>query len=127
MGPAVAPLLGADGVTAIVDWLAVARDVMRVERVAKPLVMVLLIGAAAALSPQDDTERAAFVIALILGLVGDVLLLEPDDEKRFLGGLGAFLFGHAAYLAGLAQAQVDGPGAVVGVAVVLVLLATVGR
>ena len=48
-------------------------------------------------------------------------------EKRFLGGLGAFLFGHGAYLAGLAAVQVDGPGAVVGVAVVLVMLSTIGR
>ncbi|HVU73293.1 MAG TPA: lysoplasmalogenase family protein [Mycobacteriales bacterium] len=127
MNGTTAVLLAAAAVTGAVDWVAVARDLTKVERIAKPLVMVLLIGAAAALNPQDSTERAAFVIALVLGLVGDVLLLEPDDEKRFLGGLGAFLFGHGAYLAGLAQVQVDGPGAVVGVAVVLVVLATVGR
>ena len=127
MNTATAVLLGAAGVTAVVDWIAVARDRMSVERIAKPLVMVLLVGAAAALNPADDTERAAFVIALVLGLVGDLLLLEPDDEKRFLAGLGAFLFGHGAYVAGLVPVQVDGPGEVVGIAVVLVLLTTVGR
>ena len=127
MNTATAALLGAAGVTAIVDWIAVARDRMPVERIAKPLVMVLLVGAAAALNPADDTERAAFVIALVLGLVGDLLLLEPDDEKRFLAGLGAFLFGHGAYVAGLVPVQVDGPGEVVGIAVVLVVLTTVGR
>ena len=127
MNTATAVLLGGAGATAVVDWIAVARNRMSVERIAKPLVMVLLVGAAAALNPADDTERAAFVIALVLGLVGDLLLLEPDDEKRFLAGLGAFLFGHGAYVAGLVPVQVDGPGEVVGIAVVLVLLTTVGR
>jgi uncharacterized membrane protein YhhN len=122
-----AALLVVAAVVAAVDWIAVARDVMAVERIAKPLVMVALVAAAAAVDPVSSTERAAFVIALLLGLVGDVLLLEPDDQNRFLAGLGAFLFGHGAYLVGLLDVQVDGPGEVIGIAVVLVLLGTLGR
>ena len=66
------------------------------------------------------------LLALVLGLVGDVLLLE-DTPERFLGGLVAFLLGHLAYVAAFVTAGLDRPAlGWLGVLVVLVAL-VVGR
>ncbi len=66
--------------------------------VAKPLATVaclmIALGAAPARSPR---YQRGVVLALALGLVGDVLLMLPD-ESLFPFGLGAFLVGHFAYL-----------------------------
>ena len=99
-------LLAVTAVVAVIDWSAVARTWQRVEYVAKPLTMVGLIGVALAIDPKDADMRAAFVIALVCSLVGDVFLMLPSD--RFVAGLAAFLAAHLAYTAGF----VVGPGSV---------------
>jgi uncharacterized membrane protein YhhN len=100
-------LLVLAGAAAVVDWLAVARRPTRVEHVAKPLVMVLLIALALVLEPADAGQRGWFVAALVLSLAGDVFLLPRPD--LFLPGLAAFLLAHLAYVVGFAQvAEVDG-------------------
>jgi uncharacterized membrane protein YhhN len=83
---------------ACADWLAVARDNKRLEYVFKPATMLVLVGAALVLRPVSDAQRSWFVAALLLGLVGDVFLMLPRD--LFLAGLGAFLLGHLAFIAG---------------------------
>jgi uncharacterized membrane protein YhhN len=60
--------------------------------------MLLLIAAAALLHPASQGERALFVVALGLGLVGDVFLMLPDGY--LIPGIAAFLAGHLAYAAG---------------------------
>ena len=104
-------LLAATAVVAVVDWIVVAREWTRVEYVAKPLTMVGLIGVALAIDPEFSDMRAAFVIALLCSLVGDVFLMLPSD--RFVAGLAAFLGAHLAYTAGF----VLGPGSVGGLAI----------
>ena len=95
-------------VVALVDWWAVARDDRRTERWAKPavvgglLVVALLAGAAG--SPAGRWV----LLALALGLVGDVLLL--PDVDRFVGGLLAFLLGHLAWVAACVTVGLDRPG-----------------
>jgi len=91
-------VLGAAAIAAVVDWIAVARRPNRVERVAKPLTLVLLIAFAVALSPDDAGQRAWFVVALMCSLAGDLLLLPSVD--RFVLGLAAFLVAHVAYIIG---------------------------
>ena len=82
---------------ALVDWWAVQRDRRDVERWAKPLTMVLLVGVAAAAGDLDPAARGFLVAGAVLGLVGDVALLN-HDERSFMVGLGSFAAGHLAYV-----------------------------
>ena len=118
-------LLIAAGMVAAIDWWAVATDRRSVEYVGKPLTLVLLIGVAVALHPDDGAVRAWFVAGLVLSLLGDVLLVLPAD--LFIGGLASFLLGHVAYVVGLVQYQHSALWLAVGAGVVLVGVITVGR
>jgi uncharacterized membrane protein YhhN len=109
---------------ALVDWWAVAGDRRRVEYAAKPTVLILLIVAALALDPVDDTVRAWFVLGLAASLVGDVVLMLP--RLPFAGGLGAFLLAHLAYMAGFLVNGLSGGPLLVGLAVAAVGSAVVG-
>ncbi|HKY15973.1 MAG TPA: lysoplasmalogenase [Microthrixaceae bacterium] len=113
-------LIGLTLVLAIADWTAVGLG-SRWEYVFKPATMVPLIAAALALEPVDDTARWWFVAALVASLAGDVLLMLPDD-RLFVFGLGSFLVGHLAYVAGLAAAGVSGGALLVGAVVVAVVM-----
>lgn len=77
----------------------------RLEYVAKPATTALLVAAAVALRPEDPTQRAWFVVALVLSLAGDVFLMLPRDA--FVLGLASFLLGHVAYIVGLAREADD--------------------
>jgi uncharacterized membrane protein YhhN len=118
-------LLGAALAVAVVDWVAVATDRRAVEYVAKPLTMVVLIAAALALDPQHPGARPWFVAALVLSLAGDVFLMLPAN--LFVAGLGAFLVAHVAYVAGMWREGVSYGRLAVGVVVVAVAMATIGR
>jgi uncharacterized membrane protein YhhN len=139
---------------ALADWLAVARraadpasrGARTAEYVAKPLTMLLLIGAALAIAhdhaapgtsaPHRATAYlvAATVAALVLSLVGDVFLMLPEGSpgagRNFILGLAAFLLAHVAYLAGFASLHAHGGYAISFVLTGLVLagamFATVG-
>jgi len=117
--------LAAAGLVALVDWWAVATDRRRVEYVAKPLTLVLLIGAAAAIDPADRTQRAWFLVALCLSLVGDVALMLPRD--RFVAGLSAFLLAHVAYVVGMVVRATSLPALAVGSAAALIAIFVLGR
>jgi uncharacterized membrane protein YhhN len=114
---------------ALVNWVGVARDDRRLVLAAKPTTLVLLLGAALALDPDDPTVRAWFVAGLVLSLAGDVFLMLPEEvpEGRtppkvppFLLGLGAFLLGHVAYVVGMALDHTSWPLTAVGLVVVAV-------
>lgn len=97
-----AAFLVAAGLVALVDWFAVSRRWRGLEYAAKPLVLALLIVAAASV---DLGEVKPWVLAaLVLGLLGDVALLFTDEHRPveadvpFLIGLGSFLLGHVAYV-----------------------------
>ncbi|MGG5257417.1 lysoplasmalogenase family protein [Phycicoccus avicenniae] len=112
-------------VAAAADWWAVATRRPAVERWAKPTVMVGLLGVALALG-DGHPVLPWVLVALALGLVGDVLLLE-DTPTRFLGGLAAFLLGHLAWVVTFVGIGLDRP-ALAGVGAVLVVAAlVVGR
>lgn len=112
----------AAAVPAVVNWVAVDRDLRTTVYVVKPLTMILLIGAALALEPTDEAVRAWFVAALVLSLAGDVFLMLPEERKlpvdAFLLGLGSFLLGHIAYVVGMAVDHRSWAMTAVGVAVV---------
>lgn len=101
-------LLGLAAAFAVADWVAVARGEKRLEYVAKPAALALLVGVALLLEPADPTQRAWWVAALVCSLAGDVFLMLPG---RFVPGLASFLLGHLAYIAGFWLGPVDAVGA----------------
>jgi len=122
-------LLAVAAVAAVVNWVGVWRDDQRLVYGAKPATLALLIGAALALHPDDGTVRAWFVAGLVLSLAGDVFLMLPEDTSTplppFLLGLGSFLLGHVAYIAGLAGDHRSWTATGAGVVLVLGALAVI--
>lgn len=117
-------LFGGTAIFALLDWVAVGKSRLRLEYVAKPATMVMLIAAALTLQPADPTQRAWFVAALVFCLAGDVFLML---EGRFVPGLASFLIGHLAYIAGfwLGPAAGSGPGIMLVAVLPIAALATV--
>ena len=121
------------GAVAVSDWFAVSRRLYRIEYLAKPLTLVLLI--VAACFADLGATKPWVLAALVLGLLGDIALLfseenqpagEAPPDVPFLIGLGSFLFGHIAYLIaftrhGLHPIQLLAGGLVVVGAAVLAL------
>lgn len=114
--------LAAAAAVAFVDWIAVARRARSWEHVAKPTVLVLLIGLALVIDPVRPDAQPWFVAALVASLVGDVLLMLPG---AFVPGLGAFLLAHIAYIVGL-NVDDGGTAFVLLVSAAVVGLATLG-
>ena len=110
---------------ALADWWATWADRRDVRFVTKPATLAVLIGVAVTLEPVDPAIRTWMVVGLVLSLAGDVFLML--DEKWFVAGLGSFLLGHIAYIVGLQLAPRSWGWTAVGVALVLVAIATVGR
>lgn len=79
------------------------RRARRVRLIAKPIASLafIAVGLLAARGAWTDYQ-VWIVIGLVLGAVGDVALL-GTSSRAFLVGLGAFLFGHVAYIVGFAQ------------------------
>ncbi|HET7430581.1 MAG TPA: lysoplasmalogenase [Nocardioides sp.] len=94
---------------AVVDWYAVARADRRTETWAKPATLVALIAAALVLGATDSSAGAWLLVALVLGLAGDVFLL-GDTDTRFRLGLGAFLLGHLAFVVSFTRLGLDPAG-----------------
>jgi uncharacterized membrane protein YhhN len=120
-------LIAATLAVAVVDWWAVARRNKPLEYVFKPLTMVVL--AAAAVAAPDLTGGAAaarwwLVAGLACSLAGDVFLMLED---LFVPGLASFLVGHVAYVVGLSRLGVEWWAVGIGVVVVAVAMAVVGR
>jgi uncharacterized membrane protein YhhN len=109
-------LLALAGVAACVDWWSVAEDRLGVEFVAKPMVIIALIGLALAIDTGDGVARGIIIAALGASLVGDVVLMTPD--ARFEAGLIAFLVAHVLYLIAVLPDFEVGPGLAAAVLVV---------
>ena len=114
----------AAAVAMLTDWWAVRADRIAVEQVAKPAVMVALIGLALTVDADPEAARWLVIAGLFFGLAGDVFLLPSVD--RFLYGLGAFLIGHGFYIAAFATMDLVFIGIVGGFAAASVLLTYLG-
>ncbi|ROQ69949.1 putative membrane protein YhhN [Streptomyces sp. 840.1] len=88
----VRPLLIAFLVACAVDLVGVLTDTGAAHLVAKPLLMPLLAGYAAA-----RRGPRLLIAALLCGWLGDVFLL-ADADAAFLVGMGGFAAGHLCYL-----------------------------
>jgi uncharacterized membrane protein YhhN len=112
-------------VLALGDWWAVWTERHPVRWVTKPGTLAALVGVAATMDVADSQVRAWLVVGLVLSLLGDVFLLM--DERWFVAGLGSFLLAHIAYVVALQLAPTSVPWTLVGLAVVVVSVALVGR
>lgn len=103
---------------AVVDWIAVSRDDLRLERVAKPATMaVLIVATAVAWSGDFDQRFVATMAALVFSLAGDVFLMGERD--RFVPGLIAFFAAHVAYIVAFGGAVLSPYSVFLGTALVL--------
>lgn len=73
----------------------------------KPCASALFVAAGAAGADLSDGMQRLVVAGLVLGALGDLLLI-PHHAGAFLAGLGVFLLGHVAYAVGFAVRGVDG-------------------
>jgi uncharacterized membrane protein YhhN len=111
---------------AAIDWAATHVGAKGVRFVTKPGCMLVLIGAAAALDPADESARAALLVALALSTLGDIFLLRGEQPNLFVAGLGAFLAAHVAYIVAFWLDGVSAAGVVAGLLVGAVLVGSVG-
>jgi uncharacterized membrane protein YhhN len=110
---------------AVVDWVAVGRADQRLERIAKPAVMGILIVTVLLSDPSASTRSLLLAAALVASLMGDLFLLTPE---RFADGLLAFFGAHLAYLAlFLTIAPLHADLGLLGLGLGAVMAATVGR
>lgn len=104
---------------AVLDWFAVARDDLRLERVAKPATMAVLIVATAVTWTADfDRSFVATMVALVLSLAGDVFLMGERD--RFVPGLISFFGAHVAYIVAFGGAVLSPYSVFLGTTLILV-------
>ncbi len=106
-------------VPALVDWVAVARQDRRLERVAKPATLVVLM-IVVALTWQGELGAAfaATMLALCFSLAGDVFLTQ--DRDLLLPGLAAFFAAHVSYIAAFGGAVLSPYSVFIGTTLILV-------
>jgi uncharacterized membrane protein YhhN len=91
-------------ICAIVDWIAVAAQIKKLEYFAKPGTMLLLIVWILQVSGPSGILGSGlfwFVLGLAFSLAGDVFLMLPREQ--FIAGLLSFLLAHVAYIIGINQ------------------------
>lgn len=82
---------------AAVTWIAVAREDRRLERIFKPVTILVLIAATVmAWEGGYETRFVVTLAALVFSLAGDVFLMQ--DRDLLLQGLVSFFFAHVAYI-----------------------------
>ena len=111
-------------VLAFIDWFAVARGDVRLERLAKPAVIAPLIVVVLLSDPEASTRSLLLAVALGASLTGDLLLLPPG---RFLHGLAAFFVAHVAFLAAFALGPLRPEPAAIGAVAAVAVGLIVGR
>ena len=92
-------------ISAILEAVAVLRNIQKLEYLAKPAVMIFLF---VWLYTTTGLQGSAFWfgLAVLFSLAGDVLLM-LSPERRFLPGLAAFLLAHIFYIAGFREAATN--------------------
>lgn len=89
---------------AVADWVAVGKDWKKVEYVAKPATMALLLGWLVFVGGLGSLPLICFSLGVFFSLAGDIFLLVSNarfSERWFIPGLVAFLLAHVAYIIGL--------------------------
>ncbi len=91
-------------VIALLDWVAVAKSWKRLEYIAKPGAMLVLLGLLVFVGGLQPLPVLCFALGILLSLLGDVALMVSYarlSNRFFMLGLSAFLLAHVAYIIGL--------------------------
>jgi uncharacterized membrane protein YhhN len=89
---------------AVLDWVAVAKSWKKIEYVAKPAAMLVLLGLLALVGRFSSLPLICFSLGIFFSLAGDVFLMisyARFSDRWFLPGLAAFLLAHISYIIGL--------------------------
>lgn len=104
--------------TAILDWIAVSKNLRRAEYFLKPAVMILILAWLAAIGGFSGAMRW-FSLGILFSLGGDIFLMLPREQ--FIPGLIAFLLAHIAYIIGFSPqlSEINLSSLVVGIVVAI--------
>ena len=89
---------------ALLDWVAVAKNWKKVEYIAKPAAMLVLLGLLALVGNFRSLPLICFGLGIFFSLAGDVFLIisyARFSDRWFFPGLVAFLLAHISYIIGL--------------------------
>ena len=89
---------------AVLDWVAVAKNWKKLEYIAKPAAMLVLLGLLALAGHFRSLPLICFSLGIFFSLAGDVFLMisyARFSDRWFTPGLAAFLFAHLSYIVGL--------------------------
>jgi uncharacterized membrane protein YhhN len=89
---------------AALDWVAVAKKWKKIEYIAKPSAMLVLLGLLVLVDGLRSAAVVCFCMGIVFSLAGDVFLMisyARFSERWFFTGLVAFLFAHITYIIGL--------------------------
>jgi uncharacterized membrane protein YhhN len=112
---------------AALDWMAVAKGWKKVEYIAKPAVLLILLGLLVLACGFSSLPLICFGLGISFSLAGDVFLMisyTRFSDSLFIPGLIAFLLAHISYIIGLNTPLPDvSPVWSLGLAVILALTA----
>jgi len=112
---------------AALDWLAVAKNWKKVEYIAKPAAMLVLLGILTLVNGFSSLLLICFSLGIFFSLAGDVFLMisyARFSNRWFFLGLAAFLLAHVSYIIGLNSPLLNvSPLWSLGLAVILALTA----
>jgi uncharacterized membrane protein YhhN len=86
------------------DWVAVARGWKKIEYLAKPGAMLVLLGLLVLVGGFRSTPLICFGLGIFFSLAGDTFLMISFyrfSNRWFFPGLAAFLLAHVSYIVGL--------------------------
>ena len=89
---------------AVVDWVAVAKNWKKLEYIAKPAAMLVLLGLLLLVGRFSSLPLICFGLGIFFSMAGDVFLMisyARFSDRWFLPGLAAFLLAHISYIVGL--------------------------
>ncbi len=89
---------------AALDWAAVAKGWKKVEYIARPAAMLILLGPLVFVASFGSVPLICFSLGIFFSLVGDVFLMlsyPRFSDRWFFPGLAAFLLAHVSYIIGL--------------------------
>ncbi len=98
----------------------------RVRAVSKPIASLGFILAALGFGALDSGYGKLILLGLVLGALGDVLLL-GRGRGAFIGGLVAFLLGHLAYVGAFSTLPLSAPQAFLAAVAMAALMAFIAR
>lgn len=90
-------ILGLLVVVSILDWIAVAKSIKKMEYIFKPAVMLVLF-VYLCLTVRFANQIVWFIFGICFSLLGDIFLMLP--RKQFMTGLVFFLLAHICYIGG---------------------------